>query len=370
MNFNIENPQLLSRDDFRKFVFERDHYLCVICKKPAQDAHHIIERRLFDDGGYYLDNGASLCTEHHILAEQTILSCEEIRDAISKIYIKYYNGLHYVKTILPNHWYESDSNDYPDIYDKWGNEILCNGMRLKGELFFDESVQKILKQGNVLDKFMPYVKHPRTMHLPWSEKVNSDDRKLSNVDSFKNKNIVVSVKLDGEQTTMYRDHIHARSLDSDGHFTRNWVKNLWSKITMDIPDGWRVCGENMYGVHTIKYKNLDSYFFVHSIWNEINQCLSYDETIEWCDLLDLNIVPMIYRGIFDEKIIKELYQPYYENNKMEGYVIRISDKFEFRNFKNYVAKYVSADFEIKHGHWTSKIEKNFLKEKENEKNIL
>ena len=51
---------LLTRDAFRNAVFERDGHLCVICKEPAIDVHHIIERRLFSDGGYYIDNGVSL----------------------------------------------------------------------------------------------------------------------------------------------------------------------------------------------------------------------------------------------------------------------------------------------------------------------
>ena len=31
---------------------KRDANLCVICHAAASDAHHIMERRLFDDGGY------------------------------------------------------------------------------------------------------------------------------------------------------------------------------------------------------------------------------------------------------------------------------------------------------------------------------
>ena len=43
---------LLTRDEFREGVFARDHNNCVICGEPAADAHHIVERRLFSDGGY------------------------------------------------------------------------------------------------------------------------------------------------------------------------------------------------------------------------------------------------------------------------------------------------------------------------------
>ena len=73
---------LLTRDKFREGVFERDDYKCVVCGNPAQDAHHIIERRLFTDGGYYLDNGASLCGDHHLEAEQTTISTATLRALI------------------------------------------------------------------------------------------------------------------------------------------------------------------------------------------------------------------------------------------------------------------------------------------------
>ena len=72
---------LLSREDFRSQVFDRDDGRCVICGESGVDAHHIIERRLFPDGGYYLDNGATLCGACHIRAEMTVLSCAEIRAA-------------------------------------------------------------------------------------------------------------------------------------------------------------------------------------------------------------------------------------------------------------------------------------------------
>ncbi|MFA5152837.1 MAG: HNH endonuclease, partial [Clostridia bacterium] len=115
---------LLTRDAFRNSVFERDGHLCVICKELAVDAHHIIERRLFTDGGYYIDNGASLCEKHHRLAESTELSCDEIREKAS-----------ITEIVLPEHF-------YTDVeYDKWGNEIFKNGTRSKGELFNDLSIQ-------------------------------------------------------------------------------------------------------------------------------------------------------------------------------------------------------------------------------------
>lgn len=96
--------QLFSRDEFRTKVFERDNHTCVFCPNKASDAHHIIERRLWADEGYYLNNGASVCPKHHLDCEATIISVEEVRAACN-----------IQNVILPEHLY-SDQR-----YDKWGN---------------------------------------------------------------------------------------------------------------------------------------------------------------------------------------------------------------------------------------------------------
>lgn len=340
--------KVLTRDEFREGVFARDGHKCVICGEPAKDAHHIIERRLFDNGGYYLSNGASLCQTHHIAAEETTLSCEEIRDAA---------GIKHI--ILPDHMY--NDNDY--TYDKWGNIVMPNGTRVRGELFYDESVQKIMGQGGVLDLFSKYVKYPRTMHLPWSEKRGKDDRVLGSVSQFDGRRVIVSVKMDGENTTMYSDHVHARSLNSGPHDSRKWVKGLWGKMGYMIPDGWRVCGENMYAVHTIPYRGLRSFFYTFSIWNDKNVCLSWDETLEYNELLGLDLVDVIYDGVWDENTVKSAFSEYRKrsDNQCEGYVVRLADEFSYGEFRKSVAKFVSGDFQIKHGHWSQqKIEVNEL----------
>ena len=35
-------------------------------------------KKTFPDEGYYENNGVSLCAEHHLQAEKTLLSCEEL----------------------------------------------------------------------------------------------------------------------------------------------------------------------------------------------------------------------------------------------------------------------------------------------------
>ena len=141
-------------------------------------------------------------------------------------------------------------------------------------------------------------KYPRTQHAPWSPGTSSDDRILKSVDHFIGKKVVITEKMDAENTSCYRDHLHARSLDSGHHPSRTVIKQLHAQFRHDLPIGWRVCGENMYATHSLHYDKLPSYFLVFSIWNEKNFCLPWDETKEWCELLGLHTVPELYVGIW------------------------------------------------------------------------
>ena len=186
----------------------------------------------------------------------------------------------------------------------------------------------------------PRYKYPQTPHVPFSPGTTRDDKVLSNLDHFINKEVIVSEKMDGENTTCYSDYYqHARSIDSTHHPARDWVKAFHSKITHNIPSGWRICGENLYAKHSIEYNELENYFYAFSIWDEDNYCLNWDSTIHHCNSIGVHIVPELWRGKFNEKTIIEL-----ANNldleRQEGFVMRLSSGFEYRDFGTSVAKYV------------------------------
>jgi len=290
---------LLSRKEFGMQVFERDISLCVMCGEEAVDAHHIMDRKLFKDGGYYLDNGASLCSKHHIDAENGTITPAELREIIG------------IKTaVLPNGTYDPRVD-----YDKWGN------------------TQK-------------YFKYPRTYHFPWSEGLQNDDKMMQNPNQFVGKEVVVTIKMDGENTTMYNDYIHARSLDSRHHASRNYVKGIHGSIKYRIPAGWRICGENLYAEHAIKYKNLDNYFQVFSIWQADNICLSWKAAQHYAVDAGLMPVSTIYEGIYDEALIRELGDEIMVNgfngDPVEGYVVRLADRFHYDDFADSMGKCVRA----------------------------
>ncbi len=340
----MDKTRLLTRDEFRSAVFERDGHRCVFCEQPAADAHHILERRLWPDGGYYLDNGASVCPAHHLQCEQTRLSVEDVRHAC---------GI--TRVLVPPHLYA----DQP--YDKWGNPVLANGRRLKGELFFDESVQKVLQEGGALERFTDWVKYPRTHHLPWSEGVNDDDRVIDSLAAFQGERVVVTEKMDGENTTLYCGYLHARSVDGRSHPSRDWVKQFWSGISADIPRGWRVCGENLFARHSIGYEALSTYFMGFSVWNEHNVCLGWAETLEWFALLGVTPVPVLYEGVFDEKAIRSLWNAR-DWERREGYVVRLAGPIAYGDFRRKVGKFVRKNHvqTVRHWMYGQRIERNTL----------
>ena len=222
------------------------------------------------------------------------------------------------------------------IYDKWGNIVLPNGTRMKGELFNDASVQKVLKAGQVWDQFTDFVKYPRTYHLPWSPGMNKDDRMMTSLDRFVGKRVIVSEKADGENTTLYPHYLHARSIDGRNHPSRNWVKNYWGQICGDIPEGFRICGENLYAKHSIAYNNLPSFFLGFSMWNGLT-CLSWDETLDYFELMGIITPRIMYDGIWDENLVRNLK---IDTEVQEGYVVRIADSYEYGDFRNVVGKWV------------------------------
>lgn len=194
-------------------------------------------------------------------------------------------------------------------------------------------------------------KYPRTPHLPWSSSLSSDDIILQNAKRFEGKEVVVTEKLDGENTTMYPDYIHARSIDNRSHSSREWVKRLHASISYLIPSGWRICGENVYAKHSIAYANLESYFYVFSIWDDQNVCQSWQQTQEWAQLLDLKTPREFYRGLWNEKVISTLA---IDTSRCEGYVVRTVENFAYDSFNQNVAKWVRKGHVMTDEHWMYK----------------
>ena len=343
------SEKLLSREEFREKVLQRDHWQCIgqkilqakgtaksKCEEELQElqVHHIYDRKLYSDGGYYLSNGVSVCAVHHYDAELGTISVQDFEQ------------------------YLQVSIRRPDIlsqferYNKWGTEILFDwdehGIEYQmGDKRWMELRTSKEGEASVQTK---YKKYPRTYHLPWSPGLQNDDRRIESLDHLRGcLDIVVTEKMDGENTTLYDDALHARSLSSGYHPSRGMAKKQQQEIAHDIPADFRICGENMYAEHSIHYDNLEAYFLVFNIWQG-SHCLSWDDTLDWADLLGLKTVRVLYRGAWD--------QTWFDNFKIEpgveGYVVRDAASFPEESFSTHVAKYVRKGHVQTDEHWMKK----------------
>lgn len=205
------------------------------------------------------------------------------------------------------------------------------------------------------------IKYPRTYHLPDSPGVSSDDKIISSLDRFVGKNTVVTIKMDGENTSIYRDAVHARSMDSAAHPSRTWIRQFQGQIGHTIPEGTRLCGENLFAKHSIHYLELPSYFMAFSVWTG-EQCWAWDETVAFCEERGIEMVPVIYRGVFDLKKIYEAFEPF--KAKEEGFVIRLTDSFTMEEFPTSLTKWVrKGHVQPDSEHWMHQsVVKNKLKD--------
>lgn len=200
-----------------------------------------------------------------------------------------------------------------------------------------------------------YYKYPKTWHFDYSKPdAHGNDRVHIGTEHFIGKEVVITEKLDGENTTMYSDKLHARSIDSGHHPSRAWVKAFHARIKYNIPDGLRICGENMQAKHAIYYDSLPSYFFLFGIYNDKNICLSWEDTKEAARIFGIPLVPVLYEGVWDQEKAHACYTGKSNfGSEQEGYVVRLKDSFHYNDFANSVSKYVrpghvAGDTE----HWT------------------
>jgi hypothetical protein len=187
--------------------------------------------------------------------------------------------------------------------------------------------------------------------------MHDDDRMMPDTSILEScRDVIVMNKMDGENTSFYNSlltpSIHARSINGyNPHESRKWIKAFYSRISNEIPFGWRISVENMYAEHSIHYKNLETYAYGFAVWNDRNEILSWDETLEWFDLLGITAMPVLYRGPWNEELLKSLWHPEIDGNLCEGYVVRDAGSISYREFRLRVGKFVRKDHIQTTKHW-------------------
>ncbi len=204
------------------------------------------------------------------------------------------------------------------------------------------------------------MKYPRTMHMHYSPGVQSDDKVIQSVERFVGKRVILTEKMDGENTTLYNDGFHARSLDSAHHPSRNWIARIQGEVGYLIPENHRICGENVYARHSIEYTELENYFYMFSYWRN-HVCYNWDDTVKESKHYGLPLVNVLFDGIYDDREIRNICESL-DHSKVEGAVLRIADSFDYDEFDKCVMKYVRKGHVQTDDHWMhSQIVPNRLK---------
>jgi hypothetical protein len=211
-------------------------------------------------------------------------------------------------------------------------------------------------------------KYNRTYHLPFSPGATSDDKISRNIDSLLGVDIVITEKLDGENTGMTDNGVYARS--HAAFTTSPWSREVRQlhdlKVRGNLGEGVFLFGENMEGIHSIEYTKLESYFYIFGV-RDNNIWIPWQSVEEYSYLLDIPTVPVLFKGkVNTEKELKELVEnlvsePSKLGGEREGIVIRNSGMFHNDDFKDNVMKWVRKDHVTTDEHWTRNWQKSKLK---------
>ena len=192
-------------------------------------------------------------------------------------------------------------------------------------------------------------KYGRTFHLPFSPGATSDDKIMSSLDGLMVDDLVVTEKMDGENTTIHANGSHARSPDSRYHPSRDWLKAFAAGISPFLADGERIVGENLYAHHSVYYSALPSYFLGFS-WIVGDEVQSWDLTLARFEELGILPVPTLYRGPYHATLFDHLMQTI-DLTTQEGFVARTAASFAEAEMPVKMGKYVREGHVQSKTHW-------------------
>ena len=121
--------------------------------------------------------------------------------------------------------------------------------------------------------------------------------------------LIITEKMDGENTTIHRGGSHARSPDSRYHPSRDWLKAFSAGIQPQLADGERVIGENLYARHSVGYDDLPSFFlgfaWIASISSGVSIRMSIFVNSQACCLAQAVSYPIETKCRRSERILRE-----------------------------------------------------------------
>ncbi len=354
-----------NRQKFRDEVFSRDNNNCIVpwCNRNADDAHHIIERKLWENGGYIPENGASVCNHHHRYAEENHIPPQAF-------YMWAGIGIDEIK--LPKRIRTKDIN-------KWGDEFETPPWKEHRNRIKYQSSRHLLPL---------YWNDEKTVA---KKRIEDDDTELESIDDFVGVPLVITHKMDGSNCMIVNDvdnPVRARN----GSSPIETMKKLYGegglywqqKVNQKLPNRLQVFGEWVYAKHSIHYGcnckqtcedigpslseltgiNDDrAYFQIFGVYDKIFDIwLSWPETKKVAKTLGFPTTPIIYcendkdEATFDKpsEAINTLikYARDVINNGGEGIVVRSKYPYHYGQFSRRLGKYVRENHVKTDKHWS------------------
>jgi hypothetical protein len=213
-------------------------------------------------------------------------------------------------------------------------------------------------------------KYNRTLHLPWSLGTTIDDKVAKSAAHFINKQIIITEKCDGSNSSLESDGCFARThAGPPTHPSFDYLKAFHSSIKDKIPEGFQLFGENCFAVHSIEYTELPYYFLLFGVRDQDNSIwASWDEVELWSTEIGVPTVPVLFKGLVSSENELKIITTSLMNSKsqlggeLEGLVIRLADSFSDDNFSFSVAKMVRPNHVQTSEHWShQQLKKNSLK---------
>ncbi len=192
-------------------------------------------------------------------------------------------------------------------------------------------------------------KYGRTYHLPSSPGAASDDKIMRSTIGLQVDDIVVTEKMDGENTTIHSFGCHARSPDSRYHPSRDWLKAFAAGISPLLSEDERIVGENLYARHSIAYNALPS-FFLGFAWIVGDVIQPWDDTLGRFAELGVVSVPTLHRGPYRPDLFEDLALGL-NIETQEGFVARVVNAFSENEMPQCMGKYVREGHVQSESHW-------------------
>ncbi|MDH6265448.1 hypothetical protein M2360_000838 [Rhizobium sp. SG_E_25_P2] len=194
-------------------------------------------------------------------------------------------------------------------------------------------------------------KYGRTYHLQISPGASSDDKIIPSPEGLMVTDLVVTEKMDGENTTIHAGGTYARSPDSAYHPSRDWMRAFAASVSPQLEREERIVGENLYARHSIAYDSLPSYFMGFA-WIVGDEVQAWDLTLVRLNELGITPVPTLYRGPFGPGLFEDLAVSL-DTLSQEGYVVRVASSFRESEMPFRMGKFVRANHVRSEKHWRS-----------------